>query len=115
MDKKRHKTFVKFISEEHGVFKPGEIGVIIKYHRTYPQWDNVANGRVESRGARVRSINGQKEADAWEGDDYVRIETTPALEILYGKYVEKAPTIIKEEELHGKGYRYSTKRNRRKV
>ena len=114
MEKKRHKTFVKFTAD-HPPFREGEIGIITKPHRSYAQWDNTAGGRIEDRGATIRSINGQKEGSAWEGDHYVRIETTPALEILYGKYHEPPPTKIEEDELHGKGYRYSTKRNRRKV
>lgn len=114
MEKKRHKTFVKFIID-CPPFREGEIGIVTKPHRAYPQWNNAVNGRVESRGAKIRSINGQKEGEAWEGDHYVRIETNPALEVLYGKYHEPPPAKIEEDMLHGKGYRYSTKRNRRKV
>lgn len=86
MGKKRHLTFVKFITEEHKTFKLGEIGVIVKPHRSLAVALDNNQGKQEWRGGKISSLDGRKEDTAWEEIDYVRIKTTPALEVLYGKY-----------------------------
>ncbi len=85
MVKKRHVTFVKFISEEYQeVFKINEIGIIVRPIRS--TYRDLGEGKQDYRGGEIVSLDGRKTGRAWEELDYIRIETTPALEILYGKF-----------------------------
>ena len=85
MEKKRHRKFVKFVKDCYP-FKEGEIGVIVESRRMFADSPGGGQGRIEKRAANVQSLNGQKERHVVEHRDYIRIEVTPVLDVLYGKY-----------------------------